>query len=114
MKRILLFILLFVSISFLPSCSDHKIGDKVYLELWYGGMKLHVDKNCEAIDKNHMMRYLTLKELSEIYRYNNFMSYCTECVSDKNSDIINNILQKGDTTNTYNSEYSNDDKYYNE
>lgn len=80
------------------SCSSHKIGDKVYLEIWNRGTKLHIDKHCKNISKNHMVDFIDLRELANSHHEGDFISLCPECVSDDDADFLKGLMKnKPDT-----------------
>lgn len=80
------------------SCSNHKIGDKIYLEIWDRGTKLHIDKHCKNISKDHMVDFIDIKEWANSHDEKDFISLCPECVSDEDADLLKNLLKnKPDT-----------------
>lgn len=98
MKRIC--ILFFVTISLL-SC-DNKIGENVYVEVWNEGYKLHIDKQCDNIYKNHMVEFVKTKDLADKYARTPLLSLCPKCVSDENADKLKSFIENHpDTTATY-------------
>ena len=44
-----------------------------------------------------MVEYVNIKNLPERFKYVPFISYCTNCVSDEDADIINSIINDKDT-----------------
>lgn len=88
--------MLLVSASISVSCNKDGMGDKVYLEIWRGGYKLHVNKNCHGISKNHMVEFINKENLADTYEKYDFLplSLCTKCVSDEDADKISTIIRQ--------------------
>lgn len=76
----------------LLSC-DNKIGENVYVEVWNEGYKLHIDKQCENISKNHMVEFVKTKDLVDKYARTPLLSLCPKCVSDENADKLKSFIE---------------------
>ena len=77
----------------LSACKSNKIREHLYVEIWRSGMKVHVDKHCNNISKEHMVRFIKINDFTKEYKNSPFISFCTECVSDENADYLNGIIK---------------------
>lgn len=91
MKKItILFLILCLNIS----CKNNNIGDKVYIEIWRNSMKLHIDRNCHDINKNHMVEYVNVTDLYKKYKIYSVIPFCTNCVSDDDADKLSELCYR--------------------
>ena len=95
MKKYLISIVLLAAIS---ACNN-KIGEYVYLEVWDDGDKLHIDKQCPYISKNHMVEFVKVKEWANEHTKNDVISLCPKCISDKDAETLKSFIT--DTTSIY-------------
>ena len=86
----------------ITSCNNSNVGENVYIEVWNGGYKLHIDKQCDNISKNHMVEFIKVDDWTEEHTKNDFISLCPKCVSDKDADILKSLItNEPDTTSVY-------------
>ena len=88
MRKYLIYITLFAAI---VSCNDNNIGENIYYEVWRGGHKLHVDKDCSDISKSHSVYFIKVKDLTQEFK-NKELPLCPKCVSDKDADILKSFI----------------------
>lgn len=80
--------------AFILSCTNNHIGQKVYLEKWSDGLRLHIDRSCTNNTKSHMMEYIDTTELTKHIKRLPFIPFCQKCVTNEDADHIKAIVER--------------------